>query len=37
LSRADLVQVMNPTDVDESATTSQNATFHFILVEAMHS
>ncbi len=33
LSRADLVQVMDPTDVDESATSFQNATFHFILVD----
>ena len=33
LSRADLVQVMPPVDVDESATTFQNATFHFINVD----
>ena len=33
LSRADLVQLMNPVDVDESATSFQNATFHFIRVD----
>jgi hypothetical protein len=33
LSRADLVQVMNPADVSESETHHLNAVFHFILVE----
>jgi hypothetical protein len=33
LSRADLVQLMDPADVRESETTYLNATFHFILVE----
>jgi hypothetical protein len=33
LSRADLVQVMNPADVRESETAYLNAVFHFILVE----
>lgn len=33
LSRADLVQLMDPTDVRESETTYLTATFHFILVE----
>jgi hypothetical protein len=33
LSRADLVQVMNPTDVSESETHHLNAVFHFVLVE----
>ncbi len=37
LSRADLVQVMDPVDVDESATSFQNATFHFILVDGKQS
>ena len=37
LSRADLVQVMPPADVDESATTFQNATFHFINVDRKQS
>jgi hypothetical protein len=37
LSRADLVQVMDPVDVDESATSVQNATFHFILVDGKQS
>jgi hypothetical protein len=34
LSRADLVQLMDPTDVQESETRHLNAEFHFILVEA---
>ena len=33
LSRADLVQLMDPTDVSQSETTYLTATFHFILVE----
>jgi hypothetical protein len=33
LSRADLVQVMDPTDVRESETAYLNATFHFILID----
>ena len=33
LSRADLVQVMDPADVRESETAYLNAVFHFILVE----
>jgi hypothetical protein len=33
LSRADLVQLMNPVDVRESETTYLTATFHFVLVE----
>ena len=33
LSRADLVQVMDPADVRESETTYLNAVFHFVLVE----
>ncbi len=33
LSRADLVQVMDPADVRESETAHLNAVFHFILVE----
>jgi hypothetical protein len=33
LSRADLVQVMNPTDVRESETPYLNSVFHFILLE----
>jgi hypothetical protein len=33
LSRADLVQLMDPTDVRESEITYLTATFHFILVE----
>jgi hypothetical protein len=33
LSRADLVQVMDPIDVQESETAYLNATFHFVLVE----
>ena len=33
LSRADLVQVMNPADVSESETHHLNAVFHFVLVE----
>ncbi|HEX5269366.1 MAG TPA: hypothetical protein VFW33_02710 [Gemmataceae bacterium] len=33
LSRADLVQVMDPGDVKESETTSGDALFHFILIE----
>jgi len=33
LSRADLVQLMDPTDVRESETTYLTATFHFILVD----
>jgi len=37
LSRADLVQLMNPVDVDESATSFQNATFHFIRVDGKKS
>lgn len=37
LGRADLVQVMDPIDVDESATTFQNATFHFVLVDRKQS
>jgi hypothetical protein len=34
LSRADLVQVMDPADVTESETPYLNAVFHFVLVEA---
>ncbi|HUY89507.1 MAG TPA: hypothetical protein VMV10_12300 [Pirellulales bacterium] len=30
LSRADLVEAMDPADVEESATAYENATFHFI-------
>ncbi len=33
LSRADLVQAMNPDDVRESETPYLNAVFHFILIE----
>jgi hypothetical protein len=33
LERADLVQAMNPTDVQESATSYENALFHFVLIE----
>jgi hypothetical protein len=33
LSRADLVQVMDPADVRESETTHLNAVYHFVLVE----
>jgi hypothetical protein len=33
LSRADLVSVMNPVDVQESETRYLNAVFHFILLE----
>ncbi|HTU90382.1 MAG TPA: hypothetical protein VMF69_09935 [Gemmataceae bacterium] len=33
LSRADLVQVMDPVDVQESLTTYLNGEFHFVLVE----
>jgi hypothetical protein len=33
LSRADLVQVMDPGDVQESETSYRNAVFHFILLE----
>jgi hypothetical protein len=33
LSRADLVQVMNPADVSESETHHLNAVFHFVLVD----
>jgi hypothetical protein len=33
LSRADLVQIMDPTDVAESETHYRNAVFHFILVD----
>lgn len=33
LARADLVQAMDPVDVDESATTAQHAIFHFIVVD----
>jgi hypothetical protein len=33
LSRADLVQLMDPADVRESETAYLNAAFHFILVE----
>ncbi len=33
LSRADLVQVMDPADVRESETAYLNATFHFILID----
>lgn len=33
LSRADLVQVMDPADVRESETAYLNAVFHFVLVE----
>jgi hypothetical protein len=33
LSRADLVQAMNPVDVQESETSYLNAFFHFILIE----
>jgi hypothetical protein len=33
LSRADLVQVMNPADVQESQTRYLNGEFHFVLVE----
>ncbi|HET6883756.1 MAG TPA: hypothetical protein VFI31_26625 [Pirellulales bacterium] len=32
LSRADLVEAMNPTDVQESATIYDNATFHFVRI-----
>ena len=35
LSRADLVQVMDPADVRESETAYLNAVFHFILVEKL--
>jgi hypothetical protein len=33
LSRADLVQLMPAQDVDESTTTDQHSTYHFILVD----
>lgn len=33
LSRADLVEVMDPARVTESETHYLNATFHFVLVE----
>ena len=33
LSRADLVQVMDPADVRDSEIQYLNATFHFLLVE----
>ncbi len=33
LSRADLVEAMNPADVQESETPYLNAVFHFVLVE----
>jgi hypothetical protein len=33
LSRADLVQIMNPTDVSESETHYLNAVFHFVLLD----
>ncbi len=33
LSRADLVEVMNPADVQESETRYLNAEFHFVLLE----
>ena len=36
LSRADLVQAMDPRMVAESETTFLNATFHFVLVEDSH-
>jgi hypothetical protein len=32
LSRADLVEAMAPTDVEESATVYDNATFHFVRI-----
>lgn len=32
LSRADLVEAMNPIDVRESATMNDNATFHFVRI-----
>jgi hypothetical protein len=32
LSRADLVEAMNPTDVQESSTICDNATFHFVRI-----
>ena len=34
LSRADLVQAMNPEDVQRSEVSYMNATFHFIRVES---
>jgi hypothetical protein len=37
LSRADLVQAMDPHLVAESETTYENATFHFVLLEAARS
>ena len=33
LSRADLVQLMDPADVSESETPYLNAAFHFVLVD----
>lgn len=33
LSRADLVQAMDPQSVAESETSHLNATFHFVLLE----
>ncbi len=33
LSRADLVQLMDPADVRESETRYLNAEFHFVLVD----
>jgi hypothetical protein len=36
LSRADLVQVMDPADVQESEARYLNAVFHFILLENSH-
>lgn len=36
LSRADLVQAMDPQSVAESETTHLNATFHFVLIEGDH-
>jgi len=35
LSRADLVQVMNPADVRESEVSYLNAVFHFVLLEGV--
>jgi hypothetical protein len=37
LSRADLVQAMDPADIQESETSYLNAVFHFILVERAYS
>jgi hypothetical protein len=36
LSRADLVSVMNPEDIQASETRSLNASFHFILLDEVH-